>query len=258
MVPAPQRRAVQIPALAILALTLTGCSTLRTTRDRALDSDRWRSSVVSSARDPVTWVPAVGALVVSIEDWDEEISDWAREETPLFGSTDAAADASDLLKGATHVMMFVPLVFDEAPWREKLTTAALEQIAIVPAQKITGVLKEELARERPNERDRRSMPSGHSTDAFAYLAIARGNVRKVDWSPRTKRAFILTTGAFAIGTGWARVEAGEHYPTDVLVGSALGHFVTSVLHKVFIADEAPRLSVSPSRDGVEFRFSMRF
>ncbi|MBD3343874.1 MAG: hypothetical protein GF401_02280 [Chitinivibrionales bacterium] len=27
-----------------------------------------------------------------------------------------------------------------------------------------------------------------------------------------------------MGTGWARVEAQKHYPTDVLVGAALGNF----------------------------------
>ena len=251
-------RSDRLIAITFLALTLAGCSTLRTTGERALDGERWKSAIVSSASDPVTWVPAAGALAVSIGDWDHEISDWAREETPVFGSTPDAADASDLLKSATHVMMFVPLALDDQTWSDKLTVAAMEQLAVVPAQKLTAALKGEIARERPNETERRSMPSGHSTDAFAYYAIARANVREVDWSPRWKRTFTVTTGAFAIGTGWARVEAGEHYPSDVLVGSALGHFVTSVLHRVFIADETPKLSIAPSRDGVEFSLSFRY
>jgi len=30
--------------------------------------------------------------------------------------------------------------------------------------------------------------------------------------------------ALTLGTGWARVEAGFHYPSDVLVGMAIGNF----------------------------------
>ena len=31
-----------------------------------------------------TWVPLLGAGVVSIDDWDQEISNWAVENTPIF------------------------------------------------------------------------------------------------------------------------------------------------------------------------------
>lgn len=32
-------------------------------------------------------------------------------------------------------------------------------------------------------------------------------------------------GMITAGTAWARVEGGVHYPSDVLAGMALGHFV---------------------------------
>jgi len=52
-----------------------------------------------------TWVPLIGAGVVSIDDWDREISDWAVENTPVFGSTEDAIEASDNLKTVTTVAM---------------------------------------------------------------------------------------------------------------------------------------------------------
>jgi len=52
-----------------------------------------------------TWVPLIGVGVVSIDDWDHEISDWAVENTPVFGSTEDAIEASDNLKTVTTVAM---------------------------------------------------------------------------------------------------------------------------------------------------------
>ena len=56
----------------------------------------------------------------------------------------------------------------------------------------------------------------------------------------------------ASAVGWARVEAGGHYPSDVLAGAALGHFLTSFICKAFMGlpEGAPRLSVDPSKQGV--------
>lgn len=52
--------------------------------------------------------------------------------------------------------------------------------------------------------------------------------------------------------GWARVEQGRHYPSDVLFGMALGNFVAGFFYDWFIEDpEVSNLSVSvtPAADG---------
>jgi len=43
---------------------------------------------------------------------------------------------------------------------------------------------------------------------------------------------ILTS--LVAGTGWARIEASKHYPTDVLVGAALGNFIALLVHDAFL------------------------
>jgi len=35
------------------------------------------------------------------------------------------------------------------------------------------------------------------------------------------------------GTAWARVEAGKHFPSDVLAGMALGHLIGAFINDVF-------------------------
>ena len=46
-----------------------------------------------------------GAAVVSVDDWDQNISDWAVANTPIFGSNERALEASDNLKTATTFAM---------------------------------------------------------------------------------------------------------------------------------------------------------
>ncbi len=40
----------------------------------------------------------------------------------------------------------------------------------------------------------------------------------------------------AVGTAWARVEAGKHYPVDVLAGYAVGRFIGLFAHRAFMTD----------------------
>jgi len=43
----------------------------------------------------------------------------------------------------------------------------------------------------------------------------------------------------ALGTGWARVEAQKHYPSDVLAGMALGNFMAAFIYDAFMGLEPP-------------------
>ena len=65
-----------------------------------------------------------------------------------------------------------------------------------------------------------SMPSAHTAVAFAaatsYLVVSA----REHLAHRPRNALLLYAGAVGVGT--LRVAAGEHFPTDVLVGAALG------------------------------------
>ena len=41
---------------------------------------------MDAARDPWVWIPLAGAAGLQIDNWDRDVSDWARRETPLYGS----------------------------------------------------------------------------------------------------------------------------------------------------------------------------
>ena len=105
-----------------LVVLLAGCGTLpnghRWGEDVSFGSwERIKTATLNAATDPETWVPVAGALLLSIGDLDEDLSDWAIRETPVFGSISSAEDASDDLKsllGATAVMHDSFMGLDEA------------------------------------------------------------------------------------------------------------------------------------------------
>jgi hypothetical protein len=73
----------------------------------------------------------------------------------------------------------------------------------------------------------------------------------------TERAVIDAglTG-LTLATGWARVEAGLHYPSDVLVGMAIGDFNGAFFNDAFMGlQETVRvaLAVEPVHAGAQLR-----
>ena len=210
-----------------------------------------------------TWVPLLGAGATAIDDWDQKISDWAIENTPVFGSNDAAIEASDNLKSLTTVAMVgtaIAVPNGEGAWEWKPERVLLEFGAVQLNNLATSGLKSVTSRERPDGSDDRSFPSGHSSQAWARTTLA---CRNLDQIPRLSNGWRVTLKTsfrvIAAGTSWARVEGGKHYLSDVLVGAALGNFVAIVVHDAFLpADSTTRIQATVSRREVSFSIAFGF
>jgi len=233
-------------ALLLLVLTCTACGSMRN-GDRwgqgatlAPGGDRLLVAARDAAFDPWTWGPLAGAGVLSISDWDEDLSRWARSETPIFGSTKHALDASDDLRDWTEdawivSMIATPSGTEPMVWAQnKFQGLFMQWSATWITSESTSLLKEAFERERPDGSNQRSMPSGHASSAFASRALASDNIGTMQISNGLR--WTLDAGLFALagGTAWARVEAGKHYPTDVLAGAALGNFIARFVDEAFL------------------------
>ncbi len=49
-------------------------------------------------------------------------------------------------------------------------------------------------------------------------------------------------------TGWARIESKKHFPTDVLIGIAIGNFFGEFVNNLFELNDV-KFSAGPSIDG---------
>jgi hypothetical protein len=57
------------------------------------------------------------------------------------------------------------------------------------------------------------------------------------WSPAAVTAGRISLGTITAATAWARVEAYQHYPSDVLAGIAIGHFFGAFVTDAFVGAE---------------------
>jgi hypothetical protein len=177
------------------ASVLSGCASSKRglePRDYWPSGERWKHAATRALTDRGTWIPLAGAAVVSIDDWDSEISDWAVENTPIFGSNENARQASDTLWVATQISMAgtaLAVPNGDGAWRRKPERLMVEELAVVLSAGITGAVKSLADRERPDGSNTRSFPSGHASQSFTMARMACLNV---DDLPGLSRGWQLT------------------------------------------------------------------
>lgn len=200
-------------------------------------------------------------------DWDRKVSDWAREQTPVFGSQQNAEDWSDDLKSAATLafhasVLATPSGADPLEWfQDKARGYLVEGAAIWLTSRVTQELKASTDRERPNGLARESFPSGHSSSAAVHARLASLNLDSMELDHAVRHGLRFGLDATVLGTSWARVEAGWHFPSDVLFSIALGNFLACFIHDAFLGRAAePTFEIGAllRPDGAELTWGLRF
>ena len=240
----------------VLVAVFSGCSTMSNGRGWGQDVgfgnwNKIKRAAVNAATDPETWVPALGAVVMSMGDLDKEVSEWASDETPIYGSQEDARDASDDLKDSLQAITILTAIAapsgdNAGEWASSKAKGLLVEIAAGGlAQTPTSFLKDNVNRTRPDGSNERSFPSGHATQAYAYSTLSSRNVNAMRFSNTTKKVTRIGLKTLAAGTAWVRIEARKHYPSDVLAGAALAHFLSAFIHDAFMGiDQNTIISVT--------------
>ena len=267
------RRLLYSFAILITTAHLCACGTLPSGKawgEEATITPGWErvgNAAREAAADPWVWGALVGAAVFQIDNWDREVSDWAREDTPIFGSQKSAEQWSDdLRKASVHVhhatLLLTPSGDQPKEWLWNKAKGAMVQIAAVSAtSQLTVEFKDAVGRERPNGLALESFPSGHSSSAAVHTRLASRNLRSLDISPRARTVADVSLYALTLGTSWARIEAGWHYPSDTLAGMALGNFLASLINDAFLgadAGDSAMVGLTTTPDGVQIRFQAAF
>ena len=97
-----------------------------------------------------------------------------------------------------------------------------------------------------------SFPSGHASTAAVSATLAADNIDTLQILASGRIALEGLGAGLAVGTAYARVEAKKHFPSDVLVGAALGHFIGVFANEAFLGIDRPYQfspNVDVSKDG---------
>jgi membrane-associated phospholipid phosphatase len=194
---------------------------------------------------------------MQVDSWDEDVSEWARDETPIFGSEGSAQDWSDGLRNAAVAGYAVSVL--ATPSKARNAAVAVGAFAVTAG--VTEGLKVATSRERPNGIDDKSLPSGHAANAAVFNTLTVHNLQAIDMGSRLRTSLEIGAGAVTVGTAWARVESGDHYPSDVLVGMALGNFMGAFFAQTFLGlepDAQMAFGAEPVRGGAMLHWEIRF
>jgi membrane-associated phospholipid phosphatase len=253
-----------VPALVGMVL-LAGCGVMANNRGWGQDAtvvpgwERIGRAATNAALAPETWAPAAGALAFQINHADQKVAKWASSNTPLYGSRQRAEQMSDDLLHAAGAVWIVSAVITPSgeeilDWTvNKAWGIGIQAGTGILLRKTVGFLKDTTDRTRPNGHDKESFPSAHASSTSLYTSLTSKNIETMDWSDTTVTMTQYGLGALAASTAWARLEANQHYPSDVLAGIALGHFFGAFFTDAFIGVENPRnlrVLLEPSKEGI--------
>lgn len=240
---------------------LAGCGTLANGRGWGQDatlSPGWHrvgQAALNAALDPGTWAPAVGAAVFQIGSMDRNLSHWATKRTPIFGSQSNASTASDILNGVSMgacaiTALATPSGEQPKDWMlAKAKGLSVDIAAVALTAGVTSGLKAAVNRPRPTGSGQ-SFPSGHSSNTSVCDTLSARNVDSLAIPDEARLGLKIGFTALTVSTAWARVEAKAHYPSDVLAGMAIGHFIGVFVNDCFLGTAIPKnffFSVEPSK-----------
>lgn len=243
---------------------LSGCGTMPNGRPWGQDAtispgwDRVGSAAWNALKAPETWAPAAGAAALQIGHADRNVSDWAGRSTPVYGSRQRADYVSDRMLYASAAVwvasgLATPSGDAAGDWTlNKLKGGAIEGIGGAGALVAIEGMKKAAGRTRPDRTDQESFPSGHAAGASYFLTLSSRHMDSYGWSPEAMIAGRISLGVATAATAWARVEAYQHYPSDVLAGIAIGHFAGAFVTDAFLGTDNPRnalLLFEPARGG---------
>lgn len=194
---------------------------------------------------PMTWLPAFAGVAIHISGHDAQWTEELHSDAPLFGDTHHANQRSDAFRHATEVLWGLSLVFVDTGEDDRLRhtfQGVLVQTAAIGATRLTSnVLKRAIDRDEPGappgEADGDAFPSNHATGPFAQAALIRENMQQTLLARPLATLYTGAAYVAASGAAWGRIEAGDHYVSDQLLGAALGNFVATFINNAFMGGD---------------------
>lgn len=216
----------------------------------------WTSPLRLHPQDALWLLPLAGATAVSLHYDVQTLQQVSTSPTRIRISNDLSNLGAYGAIGAAGATYVIGKVTHNETARE---TGVLSLEAIADVSLVTEVLKLATNRERPYMgtglgrfwpdgsaiyTTNGSFPSGHATIIWAFSHVV------VDETPGHRRLHLALYAA-ATGLSVARVTSRNHFPSDVVVGSAIGYLVGGYVYRrhsdSYDSNNSP-FTISPSYD----------
>ncbi|MBK7644397.1 MAG: phosphatase PAP2 family protein [Planctomycetes bacterium] len=206
------------------ALALEGCasSPSNTRWSRHFEGGVQGGALAAQYQQPVSLVPEaflLGTIPLSFA-YDDQIQKH-EENRSLDSSTKSVASILQVVLPAIPVTLGI-VQWGQGDGGRKFEVVAESLAGVVFAQQL---IASAVGRERPNGRDNKSFPSGHTSWAFASTTlIVRELHEPGDNSFHFTDALLYAPAVFS---AWERIASNHHWSSDVTCGALLGVLFTN-------------------------------
>ncbi|MBW1851306.1 MAG: hypothetical protein JRJ15_07715 [Deltaproteobacteria bacterium] len=196
------------------------------------------------------------AIAMPLPQTEGKLPDCAKDQTPLFGSQDDAARASNCFQDATADFDLIavrgaPAKDEPLGWLPSKVKGL--GVGLLLIHKVTNLLKEQAVQTKPNDSSDQSFSLSHASNSLSLSPPISNSLESFPLSSRNKTPSHFDFRTLSEGSAWADAKARLHYPSDLLVGHAPRHLLSCLLNGVFFGlDQFDnfRLSIEPSKNGV--------
>ncbi|WP_439861255.1 phosphatase PAP2 family protein [Pseudomonas sp. MBLB4136] len=224
------------------------------------------AAAAGAAREPGSWGPLAAAVVIAAGGWDRQWQHSAAKHQYLFGE-DAEERSNDLMAASSLLYGVSALLAKPADvgaaqvweWRASNLAVMLADKALVDG--LVGEWKSASGRDRPDGIADDAFPSRHSATVATQTSLTRRNLEHIDLDPDLRQ--LASLGLYGVDglTALARIEADKHYPTDTLVGMALGSFLANFSYRLLLESPPSQdlsFALQPSAAGLALSTRLRF
>jgi hypothetical protein len=177
-------------------------------------------------------------------------------DIPIPNNADTASEALQATAEAAYVItaLATPSGEQSGDWVSAKTKGLSVGIAAVAlTEGTTDLLKYTINRTRPDNSGHDSFPSGHASRTAACNTLATRNLQYLEMPDGARTGLRAGFLALSLTTGWARLEAKKHFPSDVLAGMAIGHFLGAFINDAFLGVDSPKnffFALEPSKKDI--------
>ena len=200
----------------------------------------WRSAM-TAIEHPNTWIPLSGAVVIYATNTDKKISKFAVKHKFIYGDKYSANRYSNIftryvLNISDYVVSIAsPCIHENDSWLfEKTKRIIVHNIAFITAYETKDIIKFQALRLRPNKHDHFSMPSGHALMPILFCNLINQDIQRMDIPKRANSGIRGLVYSFGYIAAWGKIEGNSHYPTDSLVGAAIGNFFATFFYELIM------------------------
>jgi hypothetical protein len=221
---------------------------------------RLGQAALNAVAAPETWATAAAGLAFRIADrTDRSVTEWAARNAPVYGSQQRASRVSDNIVNAADLVWAASVL--ATPSGEKPGEWAVNKAKGLAVQAGGGVLmrgtvgffKDAIDKKAPNRTDEDGFPSGHITQVAYFSTLTSRNIGTLEWPRRGVTAARISLGILTAAEGWARIEANQHFPSEMFGSIALGHFLGAFFNDAFMGirnKQDAALLIEPRPKGV--------